>query len=209
MELTRAAPQETRCETWLIRGENFQHIAEFWESGVEDSTVTWPQATDADDFNGIGIGVWTYRSPRVRFRFDNVRVEYRAASPTNHAPVIEHGPTVSPSPVDIGVPASLSVAASDVDDDPLWYRWRVSSGPATVVFAPNDSESASNTLATFPLIGVYTTCVVASDWDMSATGTVAVTAVPEACGTAAAGCALAVAAVVRVRGSGLRKGPAP
>lgn len=57
----------------------------------------------------------------------------------NRAPLIDSGPTMSPSPVASGATAALSVSASDADNDALSYEWSVSTGSisgsgATVTF---------------------------------------------------------------------------
>lgn len=46
----------------------------------------------------------------------------------NRAPVIQSGPTLSPSPVVSGATATLSVSASDPDNDALSYEWSASTG---------------------------------------------------------------------------------
>jgi len=83
---------------------------------------------------------------------------------TNEAPRIDSG--IIPSNTIADVPTKeLSVTASDPDAGPrpLRYTWSRPTGPARVVFRPNDSVEASSTTATFCAPGVYTVQVEVFD----------------------------------------------
>lgn len=80
----------------------------------------------------------------------------------NAAPVISSGPTASGNPV-YGTSVTLTVTASDSDNDSLTYDWSKVSGPGTVTFNPDNGTEADETLASFTEPGNYTLRVTVDD----------------------------------------------
>lgn len=65
-----------------------------------------------------------------------------------------------------GLKAALVVLGNDDGGEPaLSYEWRVITGPGQVNFAPNATNAAKSTTATFPTLGTYTLEVIATDND--------------------------------------------
>lgn len=72
------------------------------------------------------------------------------------APRVTAGPTADPSPVTMGTTTMLSVTADDDEGEAqLTYSWRMVNGPAGVAFAPNGSNAAKQSTATFMAPGQY------------------------------------------------------
>ncbi len=72
------------------------------------------------------------------------------------APRVTAGPTATPSPVTMGNTTVLAVTADDDEGEAqLTYAWRMVNGPAGVAFAPNASNAAKQSTATFTAAGQY------------------------------------------------------
>jgi len=102
-------------------------------------------------------------------------VESDGAAPSNRAPVVSAGPDVA-----VTLPATASLAGSVSDDGlpaggSLAATWSTVSGPGTVSFA--DANAASTT-ASFSTEGEYVLRLTATDGELSASDTVAVTVAP-------------------------------
>ena len=97
-----------------------------------------------------------------------------ASPPSNNAPVVSAA-AAAPSPV-TGTTASLSVTASDdAGEAALIYTWS-STGPTVVSFAPNGTNAAKSSIATFSRAGAYVLTVSARDaGGLTATRTVNLT----------------------------------
>ncbi len=77
-----------------------------------------------------------------------------------------------PSAKPDGLKAAISVLGNDDGGEPsLLYQWRVVTGPSEVTFAPNGSNAAKSTTATFARLGTFTLEVIASDKDQLTTST--------------------------------------
>jgi hypothetical protein len=97
--------------------------------------------------------------------------------------MIASAATATPNPVTAKT-TWVSVRATDDGGEPaLTYSWAMSAGPGSVSFAPNATNAAKDSVATFTASGSYDLLVTVSDADGN-TSTSAVTVVVEATPTA-------------------------
>lgn len=81
-------------------------------------------------------------------------------TPPNTHPAITSAASATPSAVTLPAGVTLSVTASDADNDTLGYAWSTVSGPGIVTYA---TPSASSTGASFATAGSYIISVTVSD----------------------------------------------
>jgi alpha-tubulin suppressor-like RCC1 family protein len=78
----------------------------------------------------------------------------------NHPPTITTAAAATPNPVTLPAGTTVSVAASDQDNDPLSYAWTQASGPGSATFS---APSAASSGVTFSGAGEYRLQVTVTD----------------------------------------------
>lgn len=117
---------------------------------------------------GADVSPYMYVSPVIANgklfsrRSDGIHC-YDLTEKANNAPTIATAATCAPNPVPLPHSAALSVTANDQDNDPLTYAWSKASGPGTVVFTPNGTNTETSCTANFSAAGNYVLRVVAAD----------------------------------------------
>lgn len=112
-------------------------------------------------FTGVAAGMCT-----VTAEFDGKQGTAMVNVVVGAAPRITMGPTATPSPVTMGTTTALSVTADDNEGEAqLTYTWKMVNGPAGVAFAPNGTNAAKQSTATFTAAGRYDLQIEVKDSD--------------------------------------------